>query len=91
MTTCAPLRAKARAIANPSPAPPPVTIATLPANSRAEYPRRPPSPQRLAPARSHGIAWNRFASALIRFAVSMSRSVIFMPASWVQNENDRML
>jgi hypothetical protein len=37
------------------------------------------------------IDWKRRASALMCFAVSMSRSVIFMPASWVQNENVRML
>ena len=48
-----------------------------------------------APARGGGkpqaIDWKRFASALILFAVSMSRSVIFMPASWVQNEKETML
>ena len=37
------------------------------------------------------IDWKRRASALMCFAVSMSRSVIFMPASWVQNEKVRML
>jgi hypothetical protein len=37
------------------------------------------------------IDWKRRASALMCWAVSMSRSVIFMPASCVQNENDRML
>ena len=37
------------------------------------------------------IDWKRRASALMCWAVSMSRSVIFMPASWVQNENDRTL
>jgi hypothetical protein len=49
--------------------------------------------ERVRPSASsgHGMAWKRFASALIRFAVSMSRSVIFMPASWVQNENETML
>ena len=45
----------------------------------------------IQPRERHGIAWKRFASALIRFAVSMSRSVIFIPASWVQNENETML
>ena len=39
----------------------------------------------------HAIAWKRLARALILRAVSMSRSVIFMPASWVQNENETML
>ena len=39
----------------------------------------------------YAIDWKRRASALMCFAVSMSRSVIFMPASCVQNENDRML
>ena len=39
----------------------------------------------------YGIAWNRFASALMRLAVSMSRSVILCPASCVQNENETML
>ena len=43
------------------------------------------------PLPCHAIAWKRLASSLIRFAVSMSRSVIFMPASWVQNENETML
>ena len=47
-------------------------------------------------ARSRGgncqaIDWKRRASALMCFAVSMSRSVIFMPASCVQNEKVRML
>ena len=42
-------------------------------------------------SQGYGIAWKRFASALIFFAVSMSRSVIFMPASWVQNEKETML
>ena len=37
------------------------------------------------------IDWKRRASALMCFAVSMSRSVIFMPASCVQNEKVRML
>jgi hypothetical protein len=37
------------------------------------------------------IDWKRRASPLMCFAVSMSRSVIFMPASCVQNENVRML
>jgi hypothetical protein len=37
------------------------------------------------------IDWKRRARALMCFAVSMSRSVIFMPASCVQNENVRML
>ena len=77
MATRAPSRANASAIEWPSPAPPPVTIATLPANSIVSG--------------RHAIDWNRFASALIRFAVSMSRSVIFIPASWVQNENETML
>ena len=40
---------------------------------------------------AHAMVWNRFASALIFFAVSMSRSVIFIPASCVQKENDTML
>ena len=43
------------------------------------------------PTRSQAIDWNRRAKALIGFAVSMSRSVIFIPASWVQNENDTTL
>ena len=46
---------------------------------------------RHAPTRRQAIDWNRRAKALIRFAVSMSRSVIFIPASWVQNENDTTL
>jgi hypothetical protein len=48
---------------------------------------------RLAPGGGNcqAIDWKRRASALMCLAVSMSRSVIFMPASWVQNENDRML
>ena len=53
--------------------------------------RPPPSLPGPLPAPRHGIDWKRLTSALIRFAVSMSRSVIFIPASWVQNENETML
>src|SRR5262249_11076816 len=47
--------------------------------------------ERQARGNGQAIGWKRRASALMCFAVSMSRSVTFMPASWVQNENDTML
>ena len=89
MATRAPCRAKARAIAWPIPLAPPVTIATLPSNSCSLPPDA--DPITTLPTRRQAIDWKRRASALMCLAVSMSRSVIFMPASWVQNENDTML